>query len=304
MEKISCRKFLSEIDQSTLHDIYIEMGYDRMIRKYNFIKDVFHHACDDWNQTFYEMLFRTMDATSNKEVYHRLARAIPYRYIMREANSLIAIEAMLIGGSGLLFLYPEDEYVARLKEEWNHLANKYELQGMRFSEWNLGRTRPYNHPVLRLAQLATLLHTKEFFVNQIIECKTPDDVEALFSVEASEYWKNHFIPACESRDIPKRLGREKCYLLGINLVVQLQYAYSFNVGKDYLKEQALDLFGMLPAENNKYIRAWQKMGLYPRHAFDSQSIIQIVTEYCQKNRCDECLVMKYAHKKAPKEVSK
>lgn len=298
MEGFSCRKYLDSIEEYQLKQIMLEAGKDRLMRKQNFIFELYEQNDRDWNQTFFEMLFRTMDASSaNKEQYHRLARSIPYRYIMREIKSLQSIEAMLIGGSGLLSLYPEDEYVSKLKSEWNYLASKYELSPMRFTDWRLSKTRPYNHPVLRLAQLAMLLYKREFFVNAIIECRTTEDIEKLFCIEASEYWQNHFLPARESRFVPKRLGKEKSYILGINLVVQMQYAYSYNIGRDNLRESALQLLEMLPAENNRFMNGWQHRGIYPKTAAESQALLQISTEYCNKNRCSECFVTKHLNHK-------
>ena len=232
-----------------------------------------------------------MDIGANKAAYQRLAQVIPYRILLREVSSPHAVESLLLGGSGLLSLYPDDEYTLAIKEEWNHLACKYELSPMRLTDWNLARVRPYNHPVLRLAQLATLLHSKEFLVNRIVACRTPEDVVDLFSVEAAEYWNDHFIPAVESRNIPKRLGKEKALILGINLVVPIQIAYSYNIGKSELREYAEELLHAIPAENNRYTNQWQTAGVPLENAMASQAVIQIVTEYCQKERCAECPIV-------------
>lgn len=296
MEEFSCRKYLDNIKEYQLKQILIEAGRDRLARKQKFIFELHKQADQDWNQTFFEMLFRMMDTSANRELYHNLAKKIPYRYIMREQKSLQAIEALLIGGSGLLSLYPEDQYISDLKDTWNYLASKYDLSPMRCADWKLSKIRPYNHPVLRLAQIAMLLYKREFFVNSIINCRTVEDVENLFCIEASEYWKTHFLPAHQSRLIPKRLGREKSHILGINLVVQMQYAYSYNIGRDELRDCALKLLETIPAENNRFIDSWQQRGIYPKTAADSQALLQISTEYCNKNRCQECFVRKYACK--------
>lgn len=288
MERISCRdKFLSATEEQIkgLFDCIITQ---RLARKYNDIIELYESSLKDWNQTCYQILLKMMDVGVNKSAYQTLARNIPYRFLLRELSSLHSTESLLLGGSGLLSLYPEDEYITKIKEQWNHLACKYDLHPMRCTDWDLRRVRPYNHPVLRLSQLATLLHCKEFIVNRIIACTTPEDVVNLFSVEASEYWKTHFTPSNESDNIPKRIGKDKSYILGINLVVPTQIAYSDNIGKSELKERAVRLLQALPAENNRYTRQWQQMGIKLTSAVESQSVIQIATEYCQKNRCAEC----------------
>ena len=296
MERISCRDALLSASRESITELLDTVERERLLRKYNDIVSLYERSCKDWNQTCYEILFKMMDVGSNKAAYQYLAQVVPYRYLLREVTSQHSVEALLLGGSGLLSLYVEDEYILKLKEQWNHLANKYDLSPMRCTSWDLKRVRPYNHPVLRLAQLSTLLHSKEFIVNRILACRTPEDVENLFCVEASEYWKSHFVPARESVDVSKRIGKEKSYILGINLVVPIQTAYADNIGKGELRDHAMALLQMLPVENNRYTRHWQQEGLYLQNAKESQAVIQIVTEYCQKERCAECPVMKIGQK--------
>ena len=291
MEHISCRNTILDSDIQELYSIFYRVAQERLERKHNDILKIYNDSLKDWNQTSYQILLKMMDIGANKAAYQRLAQVIPYRILLREVSSPHAVESLLLGGSGLLSLYPDDEYTLAIKEEWNHLACKYELSPMRLTDWNLARVRPYNHPVLRLAQLATLLHSKEFLVNRIVACRTPEDVVDLFSVEAAEYWNDHFIPAVESRNIPKRLGKEKALILGINLVVPIQIAYSYNIGKSELREYAEELLYAIPAENNRYTNQWQTAGVPLENAMASQAVIQIVTEYCQKERCAECPVV-------------
>ena len=291
MERISCRNIILNSDPQQLYSVFYKVAQERLERKHNDILKIYDQSLKDWNQTSYQILLKMMDIGVNKAAYQRLAQVIPYRILLREVTSPHAVESLLLGGSGLLSLYDDDEYTLAIKEEWNHLACKYELSPMRLTDWNLARVRPYNHPVLRLAQLATLLHSKEFLVNRIIACRTPEDVVELFSVEAPEYWNDHFIPAVESRNIPKRLGKEKALILGINLVVPIQIAYSYNIGKHELRESAEQLLLAIPAENNRYTNPWQTAGVPLENAMASQAVIQIATEYCQKDRCNECPLM-------------
>lgn len=293
MEQISCHQRLAEATPEQLQSVFEQIAAQRLQRKYNDIKQIYERVDKDWNQTCYEILFRMMDVGVNKESYHRLAITVPYHHILREVHSLQSVEALLLGGSGLLFRYPEDEYTLSLKEQWNHLAYKYDLTSMRITDWNIAQVRPFNHPVLRIAQLAMLLHSREFIVNHIIACKSAKDIEELFCVEASEYWKSHFIPARDSKDVPKRIGKAKSHILGINLVVPVQIAYSDNIGQHNLKLNAVELLRAIPAEDNRYIRSWQMIGIEPKNALESQAIIQIITEYCQKGRCSECPIQNF-----------
>jgi len=290
---LACGNYLRRMSSIQRQSTLTAASYSRLKRKYEKIEEIFVQSQCDWNQTFLVLLFRSMDSSQNRDAYERLARLVPYRVIERERSSLRAIEALLLGTSGLLSVYRDDSYIRSLKEEYFYLAQKYELMPMRRREWDLSRCRPHNHPVLRIVQIAKLLVEHNFLVNSVLECKTCGDIEKLFGVEASEYWSNHFIPAQISSDIPKRIGREKCHLLGINLVVQFQFAYAYHTSKEELRSDALTLLEDIPAENNRFMRRWAERGVYATNAFESQALLQIATEYCGHELCEECPIYGY-----------
>lgn len=290
---LACGNYLCRMSPMQRHATLTAASYSRLKRKYEKIREIFETSEHDWNQTFLIVLFRSMDSSQNREAYERLARLVPYRVIERERNSVRAVEALLLGTSGLLSVYRDDSYIRSLKEEYFYLAQKYELMPMRRREWDLSRCRPHNHPVLRIVQIAKLLTEHKFPVNSILECKRCSDVEKLFAVEASEYWSNHFIPAQTSTEVPKRIGREKCHLLGINLVVQFQFAYASYMGKETLHSEAMSLLEDIPAENNRFIRRWAERGVRAANAFESQALLQIATEYCGHELCEKCPVADY-----------
>ncbi|MBQ9138179.1 MAG: DUF2851 family protein [Alistipes sp.] len=291
--EIRCREILAAASEQEVSDLYLQVATERMYRKYNDVYRAYELCMNDWNQTCYRLLLRMMDIGSNKEAYTKLSETITYRHIMREAHSLPNLEALLLCGSGLLYRYAEDDYTVDIKERWNHLANKYRLSSMRMTDWDLTTIRPYNHPVLRISQLANLLHHEEFIVNRTVACNSAKDIEELFCVEASEYWSNHAFAQGVNLDFPKRIGKAKSHLLGINLVVPMRAAYLQSIGsgpKDIHAEN-MELLRQIPAEDNRYTRQWQHIGSKPKNALESQAIIQITTEYCLRGRCAECPLM-------------
>ena len=296
---LACGDYLRSIGTINRHSILINAFYDRILRKHAKTKEIYEHSNEYWNQTMHEMIFRMMDVTVNRAAFEQLARIVPYRIALFEQRSQFAVEAMLLGASGLLTLYRDDPYILMLKEEFLFLSHKYDLPQMSVKTWKLHGIRPYNHPAIRLSQIATLLTQKDFLFNEILDCKTPKDVEQVFNVEASEYWSSHFVPADESYfEIPKRIGREKAYIFGINIVVPLQYAYGHYIGNDSLISRALTLAEDLPAENNVHTRRWARYGVKAANAFESQGLLQIATEYCANRRCAECPVANFILNKA------
>ena len=249
-----------------------------------------HEAAENWNQTFYLLYFRTLGDRQNQEAYLTLARRVSYKTVLRERLAPHAVESLLFGASGLLALYPHDTYTLNLARNFEYLAAKYDIEPMQAGAWQLGDIRPANHPVLRLAQAAEFFAQDEFVMERAMACRTEEDVRRLFCIEAPSYWRTHHVPGAESNESPKRIGAFKANIIGINLVAVLQFAYGSYTGSERLRDSALTLLERLPAEDNRYMRAWQAAGVRPRNAFESQALLQLATEYCAARRCAECPV--------------
>ena len=286
----ACGRYVARLDTLHRNDLYTRLAYDRLARKYNVVRELFAESDRNWNQTFYVLLFRTIGDTTNRDAFMTLARRISYRMVLRERASLHAVEAMLFGASGLLDNYRDDAYTRSLKKDFEYFSHKYEIEPMTGAEWNLRDIRPSNHPLLRIAQLWAFRASNGFLIDRLVECRTEEDVHRLFSAEASDYWYTHYIPASATHELPKRIGRMKSDLLGINLVALIQYAYGAYNGSEQLRERAFALLEAIPAEENRFMRRWRFYDLHPANAFESQALLQLATEYCDRRRCAECPV--------------
>ena len=192
---------------------------------------------------------------------------------------------------GLLGLYEHDTYVLDLLRTFEHLAAKYTLEPMDASAWNLTDIRPANHPLLRIVQAARFFIQDEFVMNRTLECRDPKEVQRLFGVEAPEYWNTHYTPGAECEWHPKRIGKFKSDIIGINLVAVLQFAYGSYMDDERLRENALKLLEAIEPESNRFIRSWCDAGVpAPANAFESQALLQLSKIYCAYDRCAECPV--------------
>ena len=286
----ACGGYIARLDPLRRNDLYTRLAYDRLERKYKVVRELFAESDRNWNQTFYVLLFRTIGDLTNRDAFMALARRVSYRMVLRERTSLHAVESMLFGASGLLHNYPEDAYTRDLKRDFYYFARKYEITPMAGAEWNMKEIRPANHPLLRIAQLAAFLSSNDFLIDRLVECRTREDVRLLFSAEASDYWYTHYIPAMITQELPKRIGRMKADLLGINLVSLIQYAYGAYHEDEKLRERSFALLEAIPAEENRFMRHWRLYDLPPANAFESQALLQLATEYCDRRRCAECPV--------------
>lgn len=292
----SCKEAMARLDPLHRCTIYTDLAIDRLQGKIGEVERLFEASHGDWNQTLHRMLFRTVGDLQNRALYSELALRLPYAVICRERSSILKIEALLFGTSGLLESCREDAYTADLKREFDYLQHKYNLRPLSASDWRINRLRPANHPRLRLAQLAVLIARQEYVHDRIIECRSCRDVEQLFEVEASCYWSSYYNPSQSSDHSTKRLGEEKAHLIGINLVAVMQFFYGKQTGREDLTQRAIELWEALPAEENRYTREWQRAGIALCSAFESQALLQLSRNYCDEKRCSSCPFGRYLSK--------
>ena len=74
----------------------------------------------------------------------------------------------------------------------------------------------------------------------------------------------------------------------INTAIPMLFAYGRHCSKEVLCDRAFDFLEQLKAENNHIIRMWQQVGLVVETAGDSQALIQLKREYCDKKDCLRC----------------
>ena len=285
----ACGVTITRLDALDRLALNTTLMFGRMEYKLQTIREVYQRAGGDWNMTFFVMFLRTLGDVTNREAYMRLAWKVTCSSVLHERSSVAAIEALLLGCSGLLKCYPEDRYTRSLAAEFAHLSHKYSIEPMSADEWSLRRVLPMNHPALRLAQTAAFFAAHDMACSEAVECRTADDVEKLFgNVAASDCRLSHFAPGDEPEDMLKRLGRTKMALLGINLVAPMQFAYGELTGNEEVRERAMELLENIAAEDNRYMRRWAAYGAEPQNAFESQALLELALSYCDRGRCEEC----------------
>ena len=285
-----CRDYLAALDPLRRSELYTQLLFERLERKMKLTTELYEEAGGNWQQLFYLLYFRTLGDRKNQAAYLDLARRVPYRYLLRERLSPRTIEAMLFGASGLLERFPSDPYIEQLRTEFDHLAAKYGIAPMAYTRWQLHEVRPANHPVLRIAQAVAFFCQDDSVMERALACHDERSIRQLFCIEAVPYWQRQQMAEGEADDRPKRLGHFKAHMLGINLVAVLQFAYGSLANREEYCTKAIRLLEKLPAEDNRYMRLWQAEGITPRDAFESQALLQLITEHCVMKGCGQCLV--------------
>ena len=137
-----------------------------------------------------------------------------------------------------------------------------------------------------------MYHKGKVVLSSMLDAITQEDVlDRLYSIldaTSSTYWHTHIIYGKETPIKELNLTKNTKQLLIINTVVPVLYAYAVKHNDESLRERTIDILRQLPAENNFILRQWRKCGLTVTNAADSQALIQLKREYCDRIDCLRC----------------
>lgn len=244
----------------------------------------------DWNEVFYITLTRNFGFGVNNDAFERLAKSLPLRCIQKQRNSHSQIEAMLFGQAGMLEEENDDHYYRLLQREYDFLRHKFGLSPMEDFVFKNLRTRPVNFPYLKVAQLAALWVRYDTLFSAILEARSTGEIKKYFRIPPSGYWETHYHFRYASPRKEKTIGENALNILLINTVVPMLFAYGLHNKRPEYCERATHLLESIPPEKNTIVTTFYNAGITVRHAGDSQALIQLKREYCEKKKCLYCRI--------------
>lgn len=296
---IACEKHIIEIQRFTWLSWLDRLIVEKLEFKVELLKQLFSESKNDWEETFYRRFLTNMGFKVNDAAFEQLARSMPINLLLRHASRLHEVEALLFGQAGMLENEFNDHYPNQLRETYQFLAKKYNLTPMNASSWRFMRLRPGNFPTIRIAQFAALLNNHGPLFAKTIEAETVESISGIFRSNASAYWDTHFQFDKATDFRKKQLGEQSAQLLLINTVVQMLFFYGQQIEKETLTDKALMLLESVEAENNQIIRKFSEIGIQISNALQSQSLLFLKKEYCDKKRCLECRIGQILLKQKP-----
>jgi hypothetical protein len=226
---------------------------------------------------------------TNGESFFKIASLIPFSIIRKEGFELANMEALLLGNAGLLDSEKEDQYFNDLKFRYYYLLQKYQLEKPIIAPVQFFKLRPDNFPTIRLSQLAALYHSQQNLFSKIIKMNSVSAIYQFFEVSVSSYWLNHYQFDNESPKKKKGLSKSFIDLLIINTILPIQFAYAQSLGKEN-GEDLIQLLVAISPEKNSITDKFKSFGIVSKNAFETQSLLQLKKEYCNKSKCLECAI--------------
>jgi len=254
-----CYKIIEDLPRLKVHAWLSALQTERLERKTRDIETKVKRLRGSWEEAYFSTLARNHGYGINSNAFEEWAGKIVLTEVGHHRDNLFQIEAYFLGQAGLL-----DHVEERYQKEYDFLQKKFRLTPMEASHWSY-KTRPQNHPHVRIMQIAKMYYEHRTGIRDMLECENLKDIGKLYDFQGM-----------------------KLTLFAINTVVPTMFAYGSTHAKDDLCDRALDILETLPAEDNNIVRMWEDCGLDVRTAYDSQSLLQLKKEYCDKKECLRC----------------
>ena len=161
---------------------------------------------------------------------------------------------------------------------------------MDFTVWRFLRLRPQNFPHIRIAQLANLYYEQRAGLSMLLECENVEQLRNLLQTHVTPYWETHYSFGSESLRSTKKTSVASRDLLIINTAIPMLFAVGRHRKREDLCDRAFDILEHLAAEKNHIITMWQQCGLEVKSAGDSQALIQLKKQYCDRKDCLRCRI--------------
>jgi hypothetical protein len=288
-KQIPCGIGITKVPELSWQSWLQRLLVERLMQKQAVINQHLAQTQNHWEEVFWRMLCRYFGGNVNRTSFDQIATSLPIEILAKHKTQIHQLEALLLGQAGLLHKNLDEQYPQMLYREYQFLQKKYGLRVINLPPSFL-RMRPINFPTVRLAQLATLIHQSSHLFAAIVAAETVKDITALLNVTANDYWHYHFRFDELSPYQPKTLGSAMHQTIIINAITPTLFAYGLYTGNSALKEKALQWLEALPAEKNSLIAPLAALGVTAAHAFDSQALLQLKTQWCDAKACLQCAV--------------
>lgn len=287
---IPCERLIGAIDDFRFRNGLPALAVERLHQKAERVLQRLRINQHNWEETLYHSVAYAYGLKINADTFEKLAQSLPLTIIARHKNNLQQIEAMLFGQAGFLQPTLKDDYSRALSKEYAFLRKKYRLQPLQVHEWQFFRLRPLAFPTVRIAQFAHFLYHSVHLFSKIKELTNITDLEKLFQTGVSNYWHEHYRFDELSVRSDKRLGKTTIRLILINSIIPALFAYGQYLNDASLRERALGLLEQLPPETNAMLHKWASLRYAPKNALESQAMLELKHNYCDRKRCLHCHV--------------
>ncbi|WP_346882803.1 DUF2851 family protein [uncultured Algibacter sp.] len=286
---INCENDFAKTDGFVLDNWLERLYFERLERKSKTIEALLETSKNDWEAVLFRMLTKNFGLKVNGDSFFSLSQSLDFSVVRKTQSNQQALEALFMGQAGLLEQEFENTYYIDLVNDYQFLKHKFTLENKHVLPVSFFRLRPPNFPTIRLSQLAGLYNQHQNLFSKIIETNTIDDFYEIFKTSTSKFWNTHYTFQKASKASTKIITKSFIELLLINTILPLKFCYAKKMGKS-VDDTIINLALKINSEKNNIITTFNSLKKTSKSALHSQALIQLKTEYCDKNRCLKCAI--------------
>lgn len=286
---INCADQFGSTDEFVIKNWLDRLFFERLEQKSRSIFEQLAVSQNDWQAVLFQLLCKNFGLKVNGSSFLSIGLSLDHKVIKKCSQSLLRIEALMLGQAGLLEEDKTDSFYRQLRESYSYSRVKYRISNEGVEAPKFFRLRPPNFPTIRLSQLANLLYKRPHLFSEVISAKSLSELYTIFNVSASSYWDCHYNFDVISAKRKKSLTKEFINLLIINTVIPLKYCYAKEKGQD-ISEEIILLTTTIKAEDNNIVKKFKRLSSFENNALESQGLIELKNNYCDKNKCLQCAI--------------
>lgn len=286
---INCENHFAEVDAFILDNWLERLYFERLERKSDSILELLVQSKNDWEAVLFKLLAKNFGLKVNGDVFFSLANSFDFSIIRKIQSKPDLIEALFFGQVGLLESDLQETYYLQLRKDYQFLKQKFQLDNQYVLPLQFFRLRPPNFPTIRLSQLAMLYNKHLNLFSKLMTAQSLEEFYKVFDISASSFWETHYTFGKQSKATNKSLTKSFIDLVLINTVLPLKFCYTKHLGQRN-DEQIISIATAINSEDNSIIKAFNSLKNVSNTSLQSQALIQLKTEYCDKNKCLQCAV--------------
>lgn len=286
---INCENEFETVDDFVLNHWLERLYLERLERKSNEIELMLRQSKNDWEAVLFKLLSKNFGLKVNGDAFLSIANSFEFSVVRKTQSRIELLEALFFGQAGLLEEHIENAYYLQLKKDFEFLKQKFSLSNAQIISLQFFRLRPPNFPTIRFSQLAMLYHQHHNLFSQIIAASTLEELYHLLKVSTSPFWNEHYTFSKTSKYCKKSITTSFIDLLLINTILPLKFCYAKHHAEP-VDEIILSLVDQIDPEKNAIVNVFNTLKPISKTALHSQALIQLKTDYCNKNRCLQCAV--------------
>lgn len=286
---IHCEKDFGLMDTFFLNNWLERLYIERLEQKTAFINKLLKQSKNNWEAVLFKMIAKNFGLKVNGDAFFSISQSFEFSLVRKLHSNQSNLEALLFGQAGFFEKDIQEGYFLKLKENYQFLKRKFQLDNSHVVACHFFRLRPPNFPTLRLSQLAMLYNKHQNLFSKIIEAKDVNTFYDLFKISSAPFWKTHYTFEKESKPSSKTLTKSFIDLLLINTVLPIKFCYAKNNGSS-IDEIILKLSQLIQSEKNQVVTAFHNLKKISNTALHSQALIQLKTNYCDAHRCLQCAI--------------